>query len=563
MPLRTIRDALETISQHDSDSTELRVDDSTEPSIDFPIGMLLNGRYRLESMIGQGGMGVVYRATDVLNEHIVALKTIRGRLIQPRRLSWFKAEFKVMTQLRHPNIATVFDFEAINEGDDHFFTLEYVAGRTLFEATVEQSFAVIVERLVEICRALSYIHDHRIVHYDLKPSNVLVRDDGTLKVLDFGLVGARGGARAPGVIGTPAYMAPEVASGLEVDHRSDLYSLGIMLYQLLCRRLPFAASDAQALFVQHTSAPVVFTEAETARIPAWLRGIVHKLCEKTPAQRFQHAKEIIAAVNRGGGIRFEVSTRATRESYLMSSRFIGRRAELDQLLEAAVTRSQGRSEAPASWLIVGAQGIGKSRLIREARHLLQLARLPVVEGAFVETDASPFGSLIPVFRHLGTLATASSATTLSIEPDLTRAVTQVEKELCTFALALADNVPFVILLEDLQWAPAPALRVLQSLGDGIRLREASGLSSRFMVIATCRADEAVAAGVTKVQADPQRRVLPLCALSGDEVQELVCSMLGVEAVSAALAAEVFAQTAGNPSAIEAFMRGRIGEPLVG
>src|SRR5262249_417728 len=164
------------------------------------------------------------------------------------RISWFKSEFKVMADLHHPHIAAVYDFEPLQGTGDYFFTMDYVAGSDLLSASAGQPLERIVELMVGVCRALGYMHSRRVVHFAVKAGNVVVDEDGKVKVLDFGLVGA---GKSGNLIGTPAYMAPELSRGAGIDHRADLYSLGIMFFQLVCRELPFSATSLLELLRMH------------------------------------------------------------------------------------------------------------------------------------------------------------------------------------------------------------------------------------------------------------------------------------------------------------------------
>jgi hypothetical protein len=138
-------------------------------------GTVVNGRYHIEALAGRGGMGIVYRARDASHpDRPLALKTIVRAATDTGRLARFKAEFQHMTRLRHPNVAEVYDFEPIQHGDDFFFTMEYVEGRDALAATEQSDWSDVVDILVQVCRALSYVHSRELIHFDLKPANILV-----------------------------------------------------------------------------------------------------------------------------------------------------------------------------------------------------------------------------------------------------------------------------------------------------------------------------------------------------------------------------------------------------
>ena len=157
----------------------------------LPMSFMVNGRYQMLEALGEGGVGMVYRVADQLHpERALALKTIRSAMLTTEGIKLFKAEFRTMADLCHPNVATVYDFEPLRDGVDYLFTMEHVDGADLMAATRGAGQERVVGLVVQICRALSYLHSRGIVHFDLKPANILVRSDDTVKVLDFGLVGS-------------------------------------------------------------------------------------------------------------------------------------------------------------------------------------------------------------------------------------------------------------------------------------------------------------------------------------------------------------------------------------
>jgi len=550
----------------------------------LPPGTVLNGRYTVEAVVGEGGMGVVYRVADALHpERDVALKTIRGSAIRPARLSLFKAEFRTMTRLRHPNLAEVYDFEPIQGSKDHLFTMAYVKGRDLWAATEDAPYPEIVAWLVEVCRALSYVHSRQIIHYDLKPQNVMVTPDGRVKVFDFGVAAGRPAAGDCAVRGTHYYMAPELSDiDAQRDHRADLYSLGIMSFQLLCRRLPFAGRSAVDWLQQHHFERVVFSEAERARLPAWLRDVVLKLCAKQPSDRFRTANAVIDAINRTGGLAYELETKETRESYLLSSRFVGREAELSSLWRLVRDRTsvsgEGEREAPGRF-VAGPSGVGKSRLLREVRHQAQLSRLPFVGGSCHEGGANEYGPIAEVVGHLTTMGRALGATDLleTHGPVLAQIRPQLEAELgvtrasnpsdpkaeqqrlqhavCALALGLARQTPYVLCLDDLQWAALGTVEVLELLLRTVAAEEETSGPVPLAILGGLRDDEVQSRHVGRLLSKGAHfTVQTLVPLDASCVAELLGSMLGIDALPEALVGRVGSEAGGNPFFLQELMR---------
>lgn len=262
--------------------------------------------YRIVKAIGAGGMGEVYSAHDTRLDRQVALKILPAELaVDASRRSRFAREAKAVAALNHPNIVTV---HAVEEADGrHFITMELVKGRTLAELLPRKGFALeqFFNIAIPLADAVAAAHQQGITHRDLKPTNVMVREDGQLKVLDFGLAKAtgdpsnRGGhaltrsATQPGQIaGTPAYMSPEQAEGKTIDTRSDIFSLGVVFYEMLTGERPFAGETAPALVssvLKDTPRPVI--EFKPA-IPRRLASLVHRCLEKNPVKRYQSAIDL-------------------------------------------------------------------------------------------------------------------------------------------------------------------------------------------------------------------------------------------------------------------------------
>ena len=218
------------------------------------------GHYEIHALLGAGGMGEVYRATDTRLGREIALKVLPADMAADHdRLMRFHREARAAAALNHPNIVTLYSAEEID--GIHFFTMELVDGRPLDELIPAEGFPAdrVVELATPLAEAIAAAHDKGLVHRDLKPANILVTSDQHVKVLDFGLakdvhaVGQDGqtvtsyGRTHPGVImGTPLYMSPEQISGAEVDHRTDVFSLGIILFEMLTGHRPFrGASQAE------------------------------------------------------------------------------------------------------------------------------------------------------------------------------------------------------------------------------------------------------------------------------------------------------------------------------
>ncbi len=566
------------------------VDRSATPVVRHGSGTIINGRYRVEKCLGEGGMGVVYEVSDSLKgKRRIALKTIRGDLVKRTRLGQFKTEFRTMTLLRHPNVARVYDFERVHDGEDHFFTMELVRGQNALRATENSGWRDVVDVVVQICRALSYVHSRRLIHYDLKPANVIVDEEGHVKVLDFGIAG-RTLIGAP-LRGTPQYMAPELTDPeTPADHRVDLYSLGVMTYELLCRRVPFQADSLPALLQMHHVAKLTFDGSGRDATPTWLRSVVRTLCAKQPADRYPTANAVIEAINAGAGLAYELETHETRESYILSSRFVGRSAEYTRLNEFISHRVQGLRQSPPVLLVAAQSGTGKSRLLREVRYHAQLSNISFFEGKCFAGSFSELTPLVPVLeslawlaesrgrpelieRHIHELAKVSPRLGRRHHADPSRPLSDAGKErvrlrehVIDFVLSMAEAAPFVLFVDDLQWGRRGLTELLAQLAVRICIRERLGEPVRMALFGAFREDEVEGRPLEALLRDLKEQAaveqLDLQPLGLDHVADLLTSMLGVNELPEAFVARVMEETAGNPFFVEELMRTLVEEGVV-
>jgi serine/threonine-protein kinase len=258
----------------------------------------LVGRYELAEVIGRGGMGTVYRAVDRVLGRSVAVKTLPGFLAdrEPTSVARFEREARAAAALSHPGVVAVYD--AGTDETTRFIVMELVPGRSL-EAMLRDDGPFDPARAARIAArvadALEAAHAAGIVHRDIKPANVMVADDGSVKVLDFGIARAIDAAtltQTASVIGTAAYMSPEQALGKPADERSDIYSLGCVLYALLAGHPPFRGDGAAAILNQHANVAPRAPSAENGRVSPELDALVMQMLSKAPEDRPQTAAQV-------------------------------------------------------------------------------------------------------------------------------------------------------------------------------------------------------------------------------------------------------------------------------
>ena len=270
---------------------------------------LLGDRYELDGVVGRGGMAEVYRARDLRLDRTVAIKTLRADLARDQTFqARFGREAQSAASLNNPSIVAVYDTgEDLSTGVPiPFIVMEFVDGRTVRDLLIE-GHRLLPERTLEIVsgvlRALEYSHQAGIVHRDIKPGNVMVTRNGDIKVMDFGIARAMSDAQSTmtqtaQVIGTAQYLSPEQARGERVDARSDLYSTGCLMYELLTGRPPFTGDSPVAIAYQHVRENPIPPSRLDPSLPSWADSIVLKAMAKSPNDRYQSAAEMQADIQR-------------------------------------------------------------------------------------------------------------------------------------------------------------------------------------------------------------------------------------------------------------------------
>jgi eukaryotic-like serine/threonine-protein kinase len=258
---------------------------------------VLNGRYEIDSVLGQGGMAKVFRGTDQVLGRTVAIKVLSPQFADDAQfVARFRREAQAAAALNQPNIVGVFDTGS--QGDVHFIVMEYVEGRTLRDV-IRAEGPLLPERAAEIAdavaRALETAHEAGMVHRDIKPGNIMLTSDGEVKVMDFGIARTSTGdtlTQTAAVLGTASYLSPEQAQGQPVDARSDLYSLGCVLYEMSTGRPPFSGDSPVAIAYKHVKDDPVAPSRINPDVPSDLEAVILKSMAKNPANRYQTAAEM-------------------------------------------------------------------------------------------------------------------------------------------------------------------------------------------------------------------------------------------------------------------------------
>ncbi len=380
-----------------------------ETSSNWTEGQLIANRFRLERMLGEGGMGVVYRAIDTVKKQPCALKFLtnqRGALDITR----FQREFRSAARLKHPNCVQAYE---LGQADGQwFFTMEYVEGSSLSREKWQNPDAA-VDMGLQILAALDHVHARQIVHRDIKPQNILVTQHANggkqFKLSDLGIAkqGGREDSLAVGqLIGSLRYISPEQTRGEPVDPRSDLYSLGMVLYELLAGQPPFqpapGASGGAWLFLHREEPPLPLRAA--AHVSVALEAVVMRLLEKDPDRRFPMAAEAFDALRatvENSSYAFGEVPPLERPSYLAAPRMVGREPELATLYDFVSRGLDLQAHQPQRTLFIsGEAGVGKSRIAGQLLNLTERHRARLVVCTCRAEPGAPYEPLAPLLQYL-------------------------------------------------------------------------------------------------------------------------------------------------------------------
>ncbi|KPJ72181.1 hypothetical protein AMJ52_07150 [candidate division TA06 bacterium DG_78] len=540
---------------------------------------MIDNRYKILKKCGVGATGEVYKVRDLKSEHVIALKILSKKSTSSRVVQRFKREFRLLTDLYHPNLCSVYDFGTLRDGRS-YFSMEYVDGPNIFEFTKKLPYSRIYPLVVQLCRALEYIHAKGLIHYDVKPGNVLVRLSGAepvVKLMDFGLAGEHQLQGGTWIRGTFPYIAPEVIKGLAIDHRADIYSLGVLLYEIFTqKRLRVSKKMSFATLLKQGTNCISQPPSKIAfAIPQWLDHMIAKLL----AQEYSRANEVITVINNCTKSKFSPETEKTIEGYLLSSRFVGRNQEMALLASLYTEARHGHGHVV---LITGDAGIGKSRLLKEFKIFAQLKKSHCFIGYARKDKIGPLEPFYDIFRELFNYMKErtgfyrlqklrlSLAVLFKIFPDLADSrlrkylpslvpIGPQQEKLRNFE-ALSELLGYctmylgglVILLEDLHWADDLSIQFLEYLG-----RNLSG-KNIFVCGASRREELAEKPILKKITTHLKREgyltVIELRPLTFKSLYSFLDSTITKESNSSALVRYLMEKTGGNPFFVEEIMR---------
>ena len=534
--------------------------------------------YRIVSQLGAGGMGEVWLAEDTRLDRKVALKLLPTEFTQDaNRVRRFTLEAKAASALNHPNIVTVHDIGQSESG--RFIVMELIAGRTLRTLTsAANSIETLLALGTQIAKALSAAHEAGIVHRDLKPDNIMVRDDGYVKVLDFGLarlqIESETDPEAPTLaqqtmpgqlVGTAAYMSPEQASGLSASYPADIFSLGIVLYELATGQHPFRSETLlgylHAISFQSAAPPSRLNR----EIPVALNDFILRMLEKEPSRR-PTAEEVVRTLQQlarhGGG------DGTSHSSFVeaLGRNTVGRAAERTELRGCFKRVTNGHG---ALLCVVGEPGSGKTTLVED--FLAELAasnqcliargrcseRLAGAEAYLPWLEALESllqsGSLVQVMKHLAPtwyaqlvpLSGASEESTRLLEEVKAASQERMKRELAGLLQAACESRPLVLFFDDLHWADVSTVDLLNFLGGKLD-------SLKVLIVTTYRPSDMLLSKHPFLQVKPDLQARGLCRelllefLTESEVGEYLTLEFPAHRFPVELPKLIHAKTEGSP-----------------
>ena len=535
-----------------------------------------DGRYQMQELLGEGGKKKVFLAHDTLLDRDVAFALIKTEGLDEMGRTRISREAQAMGRLgSQSHIVTVFDLGQ-HEGQPYMVT-ELMGGGDVegliddaldHRLPLEQAISI----AVETCRGLEFAHSRGIVHRDLKPGNVWLTEDGTAKIGDFGLAVATDRSRLTQegmMVGTVSYMPPEQAMGGEVTSQADLYSLGAMLYEMVCGRPPFLGDDSIAIIGQHVNTPPVAPTWHNSTCSRPLEALILRLLAKDPSERPGSAADVLTALD-GIDLTAQVEQRPDEDTHSLDSLagdvFVGRQGEMGELKAALEDALSGRGRLVT---LVGEPGIGKTRTAVELATYAGLRGAQVLWGrSYEEQGVPPYWPWVQAIRsyvrerepeQLRSEMGAGAADIAEIVSDVRERLSGLQPSpvlespeaarfrlfdsITTFLKAAGRKRPVVLVLDDLHWADTPSLMLLQFV-----TRELAG--ARLLLVGTYRDVELsrqhpLAETLAELTRERQFQRILLRGLTQEDVGRFIEITSGIMP-PAGLVSAVHTQTEGNP-----------------
>ncbi len=459
-------------------------------------------RYEVRSLLGEGGSSRVYRVQDSIRDRELALK-----LVTSAESAFLRREFDTLRQIRHENLIQVFDWGALPSGEA-YYTMELIeGGDTSRRMGKPQPADDVRQILTGLLRGLAHLHCHGEIHGDLKPGNILLGPGGVVKITDVGMGG--GGGSASGLSGTPGYAAPEVWEGAPADVRSDLYSVGVMTYEALTGKHPFAGRTVREVISGQLEGWVPSPGVHGVQVPADLERVVMRALERKPGLRQGSADEFME----GFGVQDRIGE-------ILGGKLVGREKEIAEIEKLLNSEEAG---TPTLLYITGEPGIGKTALMEEVA-----ARLLGAAGRALEIDGR--GSLAhQVAEFLGGLSTGGGDLTHELHAQLWQRGQESPVLLYTDAIPERGSANAYRALARYLWA----------------LSAEQGRAGRVLI--------AMPSGPIAEPADPFGQVIQVMPMSESDCGQMLSTTLGAAKVQSELVSKLHALSGGNPGVLRGIL----------
>ncbi|MEM7032782.1 MAG: protein kinase, partial [Chloroflexota bacterium] len=548
------------------------------------IGQIIDNRYHIEAVLGQGAMGTVYRALDSQQDKIVALKTLHLNfsVATENALSRFNREFRVLAQLEHTGIVGAYghgDYQGIP-----YLVMEYLDGQTLKDRLAEGPLPpeLLHHITIQICQALAHIHSRSIVHRDLKPGNIMLLppyDAPQVKLMDFGLVRVSDLSaqltQEGMTLGTVAYMAPEQAQGFPVDSYADLYALGAILYEMATGRPPFVNENPVTVLMHQITASPLSPRHFNANLEEGLDRLILDLLAKEPSLRPANADTVLQRLSHLEDEAPPAPTSAQSVSRRIPRiPLIGRQDAMAHLMEHWL---QAQTGAGRVLLLSGEAGAGKTRFLQEAGSHVRNSNGKFTRGVCRETASLPYQPFVDLLD--GMLKQLTPAEQKLVPPEIARLLPSLanqvdeapsgdpaEARLHTFSAfwqmlqRKSADQPVLFAIEDIQWADPSTLDLLDYLASRID-------QANILFVFTYRPEEAASSPqlmtlLQNMERTPSTQQLTLNLLSREQVGEYLNIALRQENISDWLIDNFYQATEGNPLFLEETLKALVAEDEV-
>jgi serine/threonine protein kinase len=540
----------------------------------FNKDQIVNNRYKILDLLGSGGMGTTYLIHDSINNQKQVLKILH--LNDSVSIESFKQEFSILAKLKHPNLVNVFEF-GIADGKECYYTMEVIDGVSIKEYFENNpidkgNFLNFYQILIQVFLALDYIHSRKILHGDLKPDNIFISIDKDSnprpKILDFGLsenfdISLKGDFK-----GTAEYMAPEKIKGERIDGRSDLYSFGMIVYELLCGSLPFKYDDLLSLLKKHLYEEVTYIDTKF-NLPEDFKKIILRLLRKQKSDRYFFGYEVAQSISELDKENLIIESKDISESYITSSNFIGRKEELEKLYSL-----YNSSSVKSEFIVLsGETGIGKTRLIKEFKVRVQIEGGSIIDIKCNDKITQPYLPVLNIINQISAMLegdklleesndllnfTDSTLSGKIIEkPEQTLEKENLILSMVDFLIKAGKKVPFVIYIDDFENADSGTLEFIKYFSGNLSVQKSNNIL--FCIIYQSDSGSDVASLVDDLTGNEQITKLELKGINKQEINDYVISSLGLNEVPQSLIELIERDTNGNLYFIEEILKGLLSE----